>query len=80
MNLIELKQEYNKLLARYRKAEQYLDDNTIPLLTREKYIPELQKIIDNLGTMITDIQKYEDITEEQILYGFKEDQNNVKTI
>lgn len=67
-NTLTLKREYNELLKREAKAETYLNDNSIPLETREKYIGEYKKILDRLNELLRLIGRYK---REEILEGFK---------
>jgi hypothetical protein len=62
------KAEYNKLLERHKKAIIYLDDNSIPIREREKYIPHLQEIIERLNKLLSEIGTY---TQEEVINGFK---------
>lgn len=67
-----LKEEYNKLLEREKKAAQYLDDNTKPIAEREKWIPQYKNIIDRLGAIIDELRQlgYK-MTDNEIIEGFK---------
>ena len=56
---------YNKLLQRYRKAEQWLDDNP---QDAEKYIGEFEKILKQLNDTI----KEYGIKKKEILRGVRE--------
>lgn len=64
---------YNKLVQRYKKAEKYLDNNSIPIPDREKHIPEFQKIIKAMDSLMKQLKStgYE-MTSHEILNGFKE--------
>ena len=39
-----LKLKYNELLAKFIKAEAYIDNEDIPLADREKYAPEFARL------------------------------------
>jgi F0F1-type ATP synthase delta subunit len=67
-NTESLKREYNELLKREEKAVEYLDDNSIPLETRENYFSEYKKILDRLNEILELIGRYK---REEILEGFK---------
>lgn len=69
---MDLKQEYNKLLGRAKKAEAYLDDKSIPDEQRNKWGPEYVKILDGLGELIrlNKTTGYE-MTGEEILNGIE---------
>lgn len=46
----ELKKSYNRLLKRHDEAKKYLDNNSIPLQEREKYLLHFQiEILDPLN-------------------------------
>lgn len=68
-NLIALKEKYNFLLQREKKACLYLNNKNIKLETIEKsYIPEFQKITIELSEIGRQIKG---ATEDEILNGFK---------
>ena len=58
--------EYNNLLKRYNNGIEYLLSHKDQ---RDKWLPELEKIINQLGEYI---DKY-NISRENILSGFKEE-------
>ena len=65
-----LTQEYNDLLKRFYKATDYLDDNSIPLRERERWIPEYLKIARRLNEIVTEIRKSgRKLTSKEILEG-----------
>lgn len=65
-----LTQEYNDLLKRFYKATDYLDDNSIPLRERERWIPEYLKIARRLNEIVTEIRKSgRKLTNKQIMEG-----------
>lgn len=69
-----LKREYNKTLLRHIKAFIYLEDNNIPMNKREEWLPEFQKIIDNLNRILNTLEVYEvKIKTQNVLSGFPVD-------
>ena len=67
-----LTQEYNDLLKRFYKATDYLDDNSIPLRERERWIPEYLKIARRLNEIVTELQKQgRELTSKEILEGLQ---------
>lgn len=60
------KEEYNKLLERYSNGIGYL---SVHKEEQEKWLPELDRIVDMLGEMIEEYN----IPEENILKGFEEE-------
>ena len=68
-NLTVLKEKYNSLLQREKKACLYLNNKNIKLETIEKsYIPEFQKITIELSQIGNEISG---ATHEELLNGFK---------
>lgn len=68
-NLMILKEKYNLLLQREKKACLYLNNKNIKLETIEKsYIPEFQKITVELSQIGNKIIR---ATQEELLNGFK---------
>jgi len=63
-----LKVRYNKLLTRVNKAEEYLNNDKIPLETREQWIPKFKELIFKMEDILT---KIGNPTKEEILKGFK---------
>ncbi len=62
------KQRYNELLARFGKAQEYLDNAGIELSEREKHIPLALEIIKELNHLLQEIKVY---NENEVLHGFK---------
>ena len=70
---MNFKEEYNKLLAREKKAESYLMDERVPVEEREKWLPEYLRIVQQLGHMIYEYtQQGFNITVDEELNGFKD--------
>jgi hypothetical protein len=64
-----LKEKYNSLLQREKKACLYLNNKNIKIETIEKsYIPEYQKITIELSEVGS---KIKGATQEELLNGFK---------
>jgi len=63
-----LKTSYNKLMDRYNKAEEYLDNDKIPLEIREQWIPKFKEILFKMEEILI---KIDHATKEEILEGFK---------
>lgn len=70
----ELKRQYNKLLIREQRAEQWID---APSRTEQEYLkwlPEFQKILNGLNEILNKIG-VSNTTENERSYGFKRIQN-----
>ena len=52
-----LKNEYNDLLKRFYKATDYLNDKSIPLAERKRWLPEFQKIILRMNEILEELKK-----------------------
>ncbi|HEY5585688.1 MAG TPA: hypothetical protein VIK78_14530 [Ruminiclostridium sp.] len=65
------KQQYNEYLKRHYKASVVLDDNKIPFGQREKWIPNYQRVLNELNFILnlfdTDRVKY---TSDEVFGGF----------
>jgi hypothetical protein len=73
MYIDDLKQNYNYLVARYKKAVAYLENESIPQTTREKHIPDYRKITNKMSEILGDFKHLGfEYTTEQILNGFTE--------
>ena len=68
-----LKQQYNEVLKRQKKADDFY--NKASSEDADKWLPEYNKIIRNLGTLAYKIEKIEgrELTRDEYLEGFKEE-------
>lgn len=68
------KQRYNEFLMRHFKACLVLDDNSVPIPQREKWIPNYQEVLTELNYILclfdADGIKY---TNDEVLGGFNVD-------
>ena len=64
--------KYNALLQREKKAEKFLNDDTVDISKREKWLPEYEKIVSELGKMIHEYKTMtgSDMPTEEILNGY----------
>ena len=70
---MNFKEEYNKLLAREKKAESYLMDERVPIEEREKWLASYGAIVKQLGQMIYEYKKAgNEFTVDEQMNGFKE--------
>lgn len=74
MSLLKLKQDYNALLTREQKAEKYLEDNSIELETRFKWLPAFEKITIDLSMFMRQYVAYTNtnMSDKEVLEGFKD--------
>jgi len=68
MTVADAKQEYNKLLDRYYKADKYFEDENIPIKIRHEQLENYQKILLELSRLLVIIKNY---TNKEALEGFK---------
>lgn len=66
--LDELKSNYNYYLLRYNKGCDYLEKNISEI---DKWTSELLDIIENLNLLLEEIQKNTEVSNYEILNGFK---------
>lgn len=57
---------YNSLVKRLKEAEKYMDNNDIAIEEREKWIPQLQELMRDMGRIAKEFK----LTEEEICNGF----------
>lgn len=70
---MNFKEEYNKLLAREKKAESYLNDENLPREEHDKWQPKYMEIVYKLGQMIYEYKKAgNEFTVDEQMNGFKE--------
>jgi hypothetical protein len=71
-SLETLKATYNELLQRHKVLEAYLDDNSIPLETREGKLDDFQDILRRLNQLLSEIRRSgQPIETEEVLNGFR---------
>lgn len=64
----ELKIMYNEKIKRYYNGCQYIKEHIKEV---EKWLPEVIKILDEMNLILEEIQLTENVSEEEILKGFK---------
>ena len=67
MTIAEAKNEYNKLLDRFNKANEYFDREDITQEEKERFLPSFQEVLKGLNYLLGKIEIY---TKQQILEGF----------
>ena len=67
--LEELKWNYNYNLGRYYNGISYLEKYPKQF---EKWIKKLLEIRTNIDTLLEEIMKYQEVSKQEILTGFKE--------
>lgn len=65
--LNDLKWNYNYNLGRYYKGCEYCSKH---IKETDKWRKELLEILGNMETLLTEISKTEDVSQQQILGGF----------
>jgi hypothetical protein len=65
MLTVETKQKYNDLLMRVWKAVFFMD-GPAPMADKEKWLPEFQRLLDEINSMVT-----ADMTPNEILGGYQ---------
>ena len=70
--LKELKVAYNRLLARYKKAEIYVDNPKISDEEKEKHMPEFRKLIKAISeAIITFSEMGVTMSDSEVMEGFE---------
>lgn len=64
----EAKKEYNTLLKRYYKANEYFDRKDIPNQEKERFLDAFKEILKGLNYLLKKIEVYD---EREILDGFQ---------
>lgn len=67
MTVAEAKIEYNKLLKRYHKANEYFDREDVTQEEKEKFLIQFQEVLQGLNYLLGKIEVY---TKQQVLEGF----------
>ena len=73
LNIEDLKGAYNVLIAREKKAEKFLEDNSYTIEKRDSWIPEFVKITECLSMLMIDYKNItgEEMNNENVLEGFQ---------
>ncbi|MFT9496762.1 hypothetical protein [Anaerosolibacter sp.] len=54
---MDIKEKYQECLKRYHKACAYMDDPSIPMEKKEKYMPEFLKVIEDCRVLYDALSK-----------------------
>lgn len=69
---MDYKKQYNILLARWQKAEIYMENETIKYEHRLKYADELYELLQKMNYILDKLQELNiPYTEQEILHGFQ---------
>lgn len=73
MSILAFKQEYNKLLAREKKAELYLEDFKVSQVDKDKWMPKFVEITEQLSKFMREYKKItgQEMQDNEVLNGFK---------
>jgi len=69
-----MKNRYNQLLSRYKQAEIYMNNPSIPIHKKEMFTDELFKITERLGILLDSIKDY---TYEEAMNGFAYEETKI---
>lgn len=69
MTIKEAKEEYNQLLKRYNKANEYFERADISQEDKEKFLPHFQQVLYGLNYLLGKIEVY---TNQEVMEGFYE--------
>ena len=70
--LDNLRLEYNSLVDRHNKGRKFLDDPLTPIADIEKWLPEFQKILSYIDTLIIKFrQEGYTMTAVEVTEGFR---------
>lgn len=67
MTIAKAKQEYNLLLKRFDKANQYFENTKVSQVEKENQLKNFEVILNGLNYLLTKIGSY---TKEEVLGGF----------
>lgn len=67
MTVSEAKKEYNILLTRFNKANEYFDRGDIPQAEKENQLNNFQEVLTGLNYLLSKIEIF---TNQEILGGF----------
>ena len=67
MTIKENKAEYNQLLKRYQKANEYFENKDISQAEKEMFLPEFQKVLSGMSFLLGEIKLY---TKQEVMEGF----------
>ena len=67
MTIAEAQKEYNELLKRFHKANEYFESEKATQIEKEKFLPQFQEILTGLNFLLSKIEVY---TQQEVLEGF----------
>ena len=68
MEIGNAKKEYNMLLERFNKANEYFDREDLSQEEKERFLPQFQKVISHMSYLLGEIEVY---TKQEVFEGFK---------
>ena len=73
MSLLEIKKQYNILIAREKAAETYLENNSIAQATRDKWLPAFNELTIKLSFLMRDFRELtgKEMDTNNVLNGFE---------
>lgn len=70
----QTKQQYNTLIKRYKKYEEFVENPNISMEDKYKWVPEAKLLINQLGGLLVKLKDLEVMyTHEEVLNGFSEE-------
>lgn len=69
MTVLEAQREYNKLLKRFHKANEYFERIDLSYEEKEKFLDNFQEVLKGLNYLLGKIEVY---TKQEVLEGFYE--------
>ena len=67
MTISEAKKEYNKLLKRFNKANEYFERKDISQNEKERHLENFQEVLNGLNYYLSKIEVY---SNQEVLGGF----------
>ncbi len=68
MDIENAKKEYNRLLERFNKANEYFDRTDVGQEEKEKFLPQFRKVLSHMSYLLGEIEVY---TKQEVFEGFK---------
>ena len=69
MTILEAQREYNELLKRFHKANEYFESDKATQIEKEKFLPQFQEVLKGLNYLLSKIEVF---TKQEVLEGFHE--------
>lgn len=73
MSILELKETYNRLIGREKKAEQFFENPNVEQIKKDNWLPEFMEITKDLSLLMAEYLRLTSVEmkDDEVLNGFQ---------